>query len=301
MSCGGRQGERVRQLLASCRDRATIVAPFIKVDAFENLIEAVSGQCHIRCVTRWLPRDVMAGVSDPEVLAVLATRGNGSLFLVDNLHAKLYVADRKCLVGSSNVTRRGLGQTEDGGNIEVMVESTVDDPGVRATLDAIGRAQRLATEKMADDVRRLAGSLRGAEGIVVPGSATAEWLPRSVRPYDGYRLYNGPPMKFVSAADKVLLADIARADCQPGLDEAGFCRFIGDALVSVPIIGEFLKRGKGMLRCVDAHEYLAGQVCEDCSVEMLWRALVEWAVHFLPNHFVRQEISEVALRHGRLG
>ena len=58
-------------------------------------------------MTRWLPREIAAGVSDPEILDVLEERGNFTLTLVDNLHAKIYVADENCLVGSSNVTLSG--------------------------------------------------------------------------------------------------------------------------------------------------------------------------------------------------
>ena len=277
-----------------------VVAPFIKVNTFRSLIAAVPEECHIECVTRWLPREVAAGISDPEVYEVLSSRGNGSVFLVDNLHAKLYIANEECLVGSSNVTQRGLGEGADS-NIEVLVRTTTSDPGVRATLAAIRGVRRVATGEMVDSVKRLAGSLsvwtesKGAEGL------DPRWVPRSLRPREAYRMYSRPTTGFVRAADQVLLADVAGADCQPGLRRTEFEQGIRGSLSRIPIIQEFLEQGEGMLRCVDAYEYLGRHASQEYSVETLWRALVAWTTHFLPDQLISHEISEVALRHGRMG
>ena len=86
--------------------------------------------------------EVAAGVSDPEILDVLEEHGDFDLSLVDRLHAKLYIAGDRCLVGSANTTLAGLGEAGDGGNIEALVETTIDDPGIAATLDEIARAER---------------------------------------------------------------------------------------------------------------------------------------------------------------
>ena len=53
------------------RRDVAIIAPFIKVEALTSLLEVVPSTSHLRCVTRWLPREVADGVSDPEVFDVL--------------------------------------------------------------------------------------------------------------------------------------------------------------------------------------------------------------------------------------
>ena len=107
---GSTQGSRIRVLLAGAVGEVTIIAPFVKVDALRSLIDVVPSAVHLRCVTRWLTREVAVGISDPEVLDVLEERGNFSLSLVDRLHAKLYIAGNRCLAGSSNVTFCGDGR-----------------------------------------------------------------------------------------------------------------------------------------------------------------------------------------------
>ena len=77
---------------------------------YRSLLDVIPTATHLHCVTRWLPQEVAAGVSDPEILDMLEERGNFTLSLVDRLHAKLYIAGERCLAGSANVTLAGLGE-----------------------------------------------------------------------------------------------------------------------------------------------------------------------------------------------
>ena len=77
----------------------------------------------------------------PEIVDLLEARGHYSLSLVDRLHAKIYIAGDRCLAGSPNVTFAGLGGGNSDENIEVLVETTVDDPAVVATLDAVSKGR----------------------------------------------------------------------------------------------------------------------------------------------------------------
>ena len=130
------QGERIRTLFRQA-SHAAIIAPFIKTDALRSLLDVIPAQAAVRCVTRWLPAEIAAGVSDLEVLDVLEERAAHELLLVDRLHAKLYIADNQCLAGSANVTLSGLGETTDAGNIEILVEADLEDPAVAAALRSI--------------------------------------------------------------------------------------------------------------------------------------------------------------------
>ena len=168
--------------------RATIIAPFIKTDALRSLLDVIPSSASIRCVTRWLPAEVAAGVSDLEVLDVLEVRGAHELLLVDRLHAKLYIADSHCLAGSANVTRSGLGETDDAGNIEILVDTELGDPSVVALLRSIESHAIPATRAMADAVRRLAEVLPEAPSL---GVNTA-WHPVSRHPEQAYRAYRDP-------------------------------------------------------------------------------------------------------------
>ena len=86
-------GDRIKDLFRNTKEDVAIIAPFIKTGALESLLDVIPADVHMRCVTRWLPREVGAGVSDPEILDVLEERSNFTLSLVDNLHAKLYISE----------------------------------------------------------------------------------------------------------------------------------------------------------------------------------------------------------------
>ena len=290
------QGFRIRELLRGAADNATIVSPFIKVDALRSLLSAVSADVHVRCVTRWLPRDIAAGVSDPEIIDVLEERGDCDIGLVDRLHAKLYIADDRCLAGSVNVTWAGLGESGDSGNLEVLVESSTADAGVAATLEDISREERSADRTLALAARRLADSLP-REMLV--NSSGVSWFPRSRRADRAFRCYLDIPTGYVKASERMLLVDLAMFDLQPGLTEDEFGEAIRSKLATLPIAHGLLDATEDrMLTRAEAQSFLEKVASAEESTSDLWRSFLNWMAHFFPGTVMKQEISEVALRRG---
>ena len=289
-------GERIRALFRQV-SRATIIAPFIKTDALRSLLDVIPTDASVHCVTRWIPTEVAAGVSDPEILDLLQNRESYELLLADRLHAKIYIGDHRCLVGSANVTLAGLGETSDSGNIEILVDTDVDAPDVAATLESIEQQAITATQSMADTVRRLAD--------VLPSAPTrpfnAVWHPVSRYPERAYRLYADPPTGFLSAANRALLTDVARTDLRPGLEEPAFRDAIRTLLRSIPIAATFLDSTEDeLLTRGDASPYLEALTTVDHSSKDLWDALVNWLAYYYDDLVMKQEISEVALRRAQL-
>ena len=295
---GPTQGDRIRDLFRNAEEDVAIIAPFIKIGALTSLLEVVPPATHLRCVTRWLPREVAAGVSDPEILDVLEQRGNFNLTLVDNLHAKLYVAGEECLVGSSNVTGSGLGEGTDETNIEVLVATTVHDPGVVSTLADISRFERPATRVLAEAARRLGDSLPSPASA---GSAEECWFPRSRRPERAYRLYAQLPDGYLVRADKLLLHDLATSNLPPGLNEQVLQTAIRSLLSEIPLARALLNATVDTtLTRADALSHLNLLVTGEFTTNDLWVAFVNWMAHFFPEEVMKQEITEVALRRARL-
>ena len=291
-------GDRIRALFEGSVNSATVVAPFIKVNALRSLLDVIRSDTHLRCVTRWLPREIAVGVSDPEIFDMLEQRGNFSLSLVDRLHAKLYIADDRCLAGSANVTLAGLGDGGDN-NIEVLVEATIVDPGIAATLKEIAQAERPATKETAETARRLANSLSTSATSTV--NLEAIWFPGSRRPEHAYRFYVQPPSGYVRASDRLLLSDVASSNLQPGLDQNEFQTAIRSLLTAIPIAAPILKSTKDTtITRADAHTYLEIIAGDKFSTSDLWLAFVNWMVYFFPERVMKQEISEIALRGARL-
>ena len=296
---GSTQGSRIRVLLESAAGSASVIAPFVKVDAFQSLLDVIPPGVHLRCVTRWLPREIAAGVSDPEILDLLEERGNFRLSLVDRLHAKLYIAGNRCLAGSSNVTLAGLGEGGDESNIEVLVETTAGDPAVVETLEEISEAERPATRVMAQAARRLSDNL---SALATPSvDLDVSWFPSSSRPEYAYHFYARPPSGYVVTADRILLADVASSNLQPGLGEDEFRAAIRSLLAVVPIAGTLLDSTEDMtLTRADAQPYLARVTSARFSVNDLWIAFVNWMEYFFPERVIKQQIAEIALRRARV-
>ena len=288
------QGSRIRDLFESAVDQVSVVAPFIKVDALESLLEVIPTDMHLRCVTRWLPREVAAGVSDPEIFGILDERGNSTLGLVDRLHAKLYIAGPRCLAGSANVTLSGLGEVDER-NIEVLVETTVEDPGIAMTVEEIRHAERPATQDMAQAVRRLADNL--SNSITSTVDLENAWFPISRRPEYAFELYKQPPGESMKAADRILLIDLAHSNLQPGLNENEFRAAVCSLLSDIPMCKELLdnKEDRTVTRA-DAESYLEEISGEEITTRELWLAFVNWVAYFFPDKVMKQEISEIGLR-----
>lgn len=291
------QGDRIRALFSGAQGEIAIIAPFIKVRALISLLEVVPPDTHLRCVTRWLPREVAAGVSDPEVLDVLEERGSFTLTLVDSLHAKLYIAGDDCLAGSSNVTLPGLGETSDG-NIEILVATKIQDPGVASTLGDIAKAERPATRTLAEATRRLADSL--TQPAAEP-DGEKPWFPHSRRPEHAFRLYSNPPPGYVVEADRILLSDVAGSNVPLGLEERRFRTEIRALLAAIPLARALLDATEDItLTRADAHSHLELLATGDFSTNDLWLAFVNWMAYFFPDQVMKQEIAEVALRRAQL-
>ncbi len=296
-SAGPTQGDRIRALFSGAPREVAIIAPFIKVGALVSLLEVVPPDTHLRCVTRWLPREVAVGVSDPEILDVLEERGRFTLTLVDTLHAKLYIAGDDCLAGSSNVTLPGLGEAS-GGNIEVLVATTVRDPGVASTLTDIAEAERPATRTLAEATRRLADSL--APPVTEPDSEEP-WFPHSRRPEHAFRLYSQPPMGYLGEADRILLSDVAGSNVPPGLEERGFRTEIRSLFATIPLAEALLEATEDVtLTRADAHAHLEMLAAGDFSTNDLWHAFVNWMTYFFPDRVMKQPIAEIALRRAQV-
>lgn len=289
------QGERIRTLFHDATD-GIIIAPFIKVDALRSLLEALPPKLQLRCVTRWLPQDIAAGVSDVEVLALLEQRGNATLFLVERLHAKLYIADGTCLSGSANVTFAGFGESKADGNIEVLVETAADNPDIAATLEQIEEEAIPATVAMATAVRRLADSLTTSNAIPHPTSTTT-WQPVSRHPEAAFDMYSSPPSGFLKAADQLLLSDVANCNLPPGLGRSAFRHEIRQLLQRIPMSKPLLEATKDMLFTRhEADRYLEDLATEEYSPSDLWIAFVRWMAFYFDDRVTIQEVSELALR-----
>ena len=117
-------GERLKVLLARANRQVLLCSPFIKAKVLDAVLSVVADAVPVRIVTRWRTSEIALGVSDLEVFEIANSRTNTELSLLNDLHAKIYVADDDCLVGSANLTASALGWS-DPSNVELLVPARI--------------------------------------------------------------------------------------------------------------------------------------------------------------------------------
>lgn len=202
-------------LLKACREcnsDLVIVSPFIKVGAFDRVVDAVKSETRITVVTRWRIDEIASGISDLAVFDRCCARTHCQLLVLDSLHAKYYRAGNVVMIGSANLTLSGMGWA-DRPNVEILHELACDDLWLDWEALLIGRAS-VATAAIRDAMEHAVDQYASDPAVLVqqregpPLCAGflgdgAVWVPRSRSP-EGAVLY------CVGKSD--LLTDAARED-----------------------------------------------------------------------------------------
>lgn len=298
-------GDDVTALLGGARHDVLIVAPFIKVDALSRILACVADSVRKTIVTRWRLAEVVSGVSDLAVFDV-ATDAHAKLHLCRELHAKLYVADDSCLVGSANVTNTALGWRSPA-NVELLVRTLRSDPRIAAFEKELFAQATFATKEHRDALQELVeagdiGKVNFDEGEPNLASFPQSWVPRARNPEELYAAYVGK--EDVSyGLFRGLKAELARVGIIDGLSKSAFYAWIAEAMSQTPIVravtgaidsvGELTEDGLSkILQETDAEE--------DVDVRDLLEVLERWLTEFLPDRYETTRNSVKLIRRRRI-
>ena len=233
-------GDDIMALMGAAENDVLIVAPFIKVEPISRLLDCIDTNVEITIVTRWRCADVLAGVSDLEVLSV-ASRHKAELLLCRDLHAKLYAADGSCLVGSANITSVALGWRSPA-NVELMVPVSRTDPHVAAFEQDLLRRSKAASKDQHDSllelVRRMEDAGRKIEfqdGEPCVAVLPASWVPKARNPEDLYRAYGGEEDTSFGLF-RALKEEVAELGVVEGLSRQAFYAWVGEAISQTPLV-----------------------------------------------------------------
>ncbi|MFJ9841672.1 phospholipase D family protein [Kitasatospora sp. NPDC101155] len=281
---------QIAQLLSTATSRVLLVAPFIKKDVFQAALGAVPAEVEeITCVTRWSVAEVAAGVSDPEIAELAQLDGRATIRLCHNLHAKLFVADDRCLVGSANLTGKATGRVP-APNLELLVEVGTSHPQVQHVLALLDASTVPGTVELAEQMREQANLLQRDEDgprVVVPGhdEQQTRWLPETRNPERLYRVYNGRHRHIGSDVLAGVLRDLAHLDVAPGLEEQAFGAAVLARLRTIPELRALTEAGR--MNLADAQVDLAAT--GEFTAEQAKRAvetIAAWLSYFDDVHLV---------------
>jgi hypothetical protein len=257
MTEAGRVWAQVEELLRRAEQRVILVAPFIKLDVFEATLAVVPRRViDVTCVTRWSVAEVAAGVSDTQIFQAAQQDGRVAVRLCHALHAKLFLADDQCLVGSANLTGKATGRVPEP-NLEILVNVATTHPEVRHLLDRIDATAVAATDEVAATIQEQADLLRQDRPMIVTGETDvlpSRWYPITRRPDRLYTAYCGRG-DLSAAVRKGIVYDLAHLDAAPGLDESTFNEAVRRRLRAIPEIQALLK--DGVLNSLELQQLIA--------------------------------------------
>jgi hypothetical protein len=268
-------------LLKGGEGELVLCAPFIKLGAFSRVMNLVPVGTKITVFTRWDPGEILAGVSDPEIWNILQERVNAELYLCPSLHAKYFRIGEDCLIGSSNLTQKGLGIAASS-NLEILTK-----PGPTFEFDKFeerlfGLSKR-ASKEIFDSLQGLLDLREAPNGESLQESG--HWLPRLQNPSYLFQIYSGghPPLSKPSIG--IASSEMRRFAIPAGLSESEFRSAVGIRLLEEPFIWDLAALCKDGRRFGEIRSWLreyGPMQKSDLQIDKVAQAGIRWVAHFLP-------------------
>lgn len=285
-------GERIKALLEKAEHRVLLCAPFIKAKVLQTILAVVPESVPVQIITRWRANEVASGVSDLDVFHIVRRRPNTELRLLDALHAKLYLADEECLLGSANLTGSALGWSKLS-NIEILVAARPTDADVEFLLKRL-EASHLATFDVLSEIEKAAANLQaitldeGQDILDENHTHKLAWLPRCAAPDKLYHVYKVPETTTVVEETKEDgLSDLKDLQIQPGLLEAEFIETVRETLRLMPMFSRIIEEVPGGLTDQRGVEHIGKSrpSLAKQDVQEQWRIVRDWIATFFHEEF----------------
>lgn len=123
--------QKIIDEVSHASDNLQIISAFCKLQAIKIIDENISHPIKSKkLMVRFLLSDILNGATDFELYNYCKVNG-WQMYVRFDLHAKTYIFDRKrCILGSANLTSKGLGLSLHG-NYELSSFATVDDSDLK--------------------------------------------------------------------------------------------------------------------------------------------------------------------------
>lgn len=304
-------GASLEALARASRHEMLLVAPFIKVNTLDRIMNLLSDGVRVQVVTRWRIDEIIAGVSDIDVWTRIKEHKNNSLWLRPDLHAKYYRGDHRAVIGSSNLTNTALGWSQRP-NLELLVPYE-PLPEFERQLFAGAVA---VDDALYDYVRKIVDSLLTTEidqtvvqadwdcsldKEVGPTVNVNAWLPMLRHPEKLYTAYMDAWDKLGIGSREAAKSDLQFLDIPRGLAREQFEGYVGVQLLQMPIVRQVDRFIETPQRFGAVRDLLKSLPCaerEGFDADMAWQTLMRWMTQFLADRYVMStpRYSEVISR-----
>lgn len=302
-------GEEVATLLSGASRQITVVAPFMRSAALDRLLSDVSQDVAATIVTRWRLADLVAGASDLAVFDVAGERA-AELYIRQDLHAKFFAADDRCLVGSANVTSAALGWREPA-NLELLIPVRRTTAEVVAFEAEILRRAVPASRALRDCLAKLlegdrlqrVGETEVLQSSVDLDVLAPDWIPSARNPEELYAAYRGGS-DISRIGRQAMQQELKTIGVPPGLSREEFRTWVGASLSGSVLVGSVLRRidEVGEMTEADLTQVMGGMgvAAEDREARDVLEVLERWLSWFLPTEYETARDSVKLVRSRRL-
>lgn len=144
--------QKIAEEVSKANDHLQIVSAFCKIPAIEFVDSNIRSTLKTKkLMVRFLLSDILQGASDFDLYDYCKSHG-WQMYVRFDLHAKTYIFDRKrCILGSANLTNKGLGLSLHG-NYELSSFAEVDDKDL-TKIDKLFDNAILMTDELFDIMR----------------------------------------------------------------------------------------------------------------------------------------------------
>ena len=308
-------GDSIISLMRSASDDVLIAAPYIKSNTLCRIIEVLPDKVsQFRCVTRWLPEDIASGACDIKIYDDVLDKMGGTLLIHPYLHAKYYRTANRCLVGSANLTSRGLGWAIRS-NIELLVELPTESPGISQWENNLLTSSIPATIELRDQLLKQVELLnQNSEIPNVPEvenleeTSTNPWTPNCPAPGRLWEVYRGNGTdNMVSSAREAARKDLETLAPPHGLSEDLFNAYIAGILKQMPLMVEIDQLANTGLYEARAYPWISEKLYSNTGhtddeaeyspeVRQKWLTIKNWLIHFFPELYRLEPKQEVLVR-----
>lgn len=298
-------GEHILELARGARVEAVVAAPFVKQHALKRIADELSSDVQLMVVTRWVPEEIAAGVSDLEVWEIVRERPNSQLRTLPLLHAKYFRFDEVVAAGSANVTGRALGWSNRP-NLELLFElpsSSLSDfetvllaESFEVDEDAYEMMQ--AASEQFKDHPWPAAAFDEIDGV----DQSPLWFPRSLQVHHLYACYSGRSDLVIETVYEDGLADLKALHAPPGLGQSQFERFVAARLQQVPIVSVIDSASRVALQRQAGADLLESSgVIPEVQALLAWDTISAWLLHFFPDRYrLKQTFTGPAIERSQL-
>ena len=310
MAQKGLLGETVLNAIRTASRDLLLVAPYIKSPALERAIDSIpSKSISLTCITRWLPGDIAAGVCDLDIFDQISKYPDGKLLIHPHLHAKYYRVDHRCLIGSANLTSRGMGWATPA-NVELLVELPADFEGLEEWEQGLLASAIPASEELQEKIKLeseqiISNNMRfdfpDSADIGDDEQSASQWFPRCPAPDRLWEVYSGQAQdKMVTGALAAAQMDLSSLAVPPGLPRKLFEAYVTGILKYMPIVMEIDNLAARALPDSDAYRLIVDRLGDKAPypAEEMWRIFKAWLTYFFPEEYRLEVKQEVLVKGG---